>query len=173
MATETAQLIDDRSTLNLDASTGNRWRLVTDEVMGGRSSGSIDTDNIEGRPCLRMRGEVSLENSGGFIQMALDIPQPILVSITEYKGLELDVYGNAEQYNIHLRSDDIYLPWQSYRVSFMATPQWQTLQVPFTRFQPHRIEQPLDIAKLRRIGLIAIGRAFDADLCIARVALYK
>jgi hypothetical protein len=31
---------------------------------------------------------------------------------------------------------------------------------------------PLDPSRLRRIGLVAIGREFDADLSVARLALY-
>ena len=31
----------------------------------------------------------------------------------------------------------------------------------------------LDLEHLERIGLVAIGRAFSADLCIAEVRLYR
>jgi hypothetical protein len=32
---------------------------------------------------------------------------------------------------------------------------------------------PLDISRLRRLGLVAIGRAFAADLAVARLSLYR
>jgi len=40
-------------------------------------------------------------------------------------------------------------------------------------FEPHRLETPLDVTRLRRIGLVAIGRAFFADLAVARLAFYR
>jgi hypothetical protein len=39
-------------------------------------------------------------------------------------------------------------------------------------FAPHRVDAPLDLASLRRIGVVAIGRAFFADLCLAEIAFY-
>jgi len=52
-------------------------------------------------------------------------------------------------------------------------PSWQTIFLPFSQFEPYRIETPMDPADIRRIGIVAIGRAFAAKLCIGRVALYK
>ena len=43
----------------------------------------------------------------------------------------------------------------------------------FFNFQPHRIEETLDPARLRRIGVLAIGRQMQADISVARVELYR
>lgn len=56
--------------------------------------------------------------------------------------------------------------WQSWRLSFVVRPEWQTLRPPFAEFEPHRIDAPLDPRSLRRIGIIAIGRDFQADIAI-------
>ncbi len=74
---------------------------------------------------------------------------------------------------MHLRTTAARLPWQSYRASFQAPARWQTVRLPFSRFEPYRINTPLDVSQVRRIGLVAIGRAFSADLCLGRLALYK
>jgi hypothetical protein len=74
---------------------------------------------------------------------------------------------------LHLRTGDTRIVWQSYRVSFLAGPRWETLYFPFEDFQPHRIDKPLDTSTLRRLGVVAIGREFQADLCIARLAFYQ
>ena len=47
------------------------------------------------------------------------------------------------------------------------------MELPFAGFTPHRIDAPLAPAALRRLGLVAIGRAFDADLAVAEVAVYR
>jgi hypothetical protein len=127
---------------------------------------------MEGRPCLRLQGEVRLENNGGFIQAALDVPDALLAGIDAYQGILLEVHGKGESYNVHLRTRDLWLPWQSYRTTFTATPRWQTLYLPFAGFEPYRTGKALDISRLQRIGVVAIGRAFSVDLCIGKIGFY-
>ena len=149
------------------------WGLVTDAVMGGVSRGSIAKETLEGREAIRMRGDVSTENNGGFIQIALDLaPEAGTFDASGFTGLEVDVLGNHESYGAHLRTTDITRPQQSYRQSFVTTPDWQTLQLPFVQFMPYRTDIPLDVRRVRRIGLVAIGREFAADLAVARLAFY-
>ncbi|MGB5440164.1 MAG: CIA30 family protein [Gammaproteobacteria bacterium] len=165
-------IIDDRRTGDFRSALGTSWRPVTDTVMGGVSSGQLTLDNIEGRACLHLRGDVRLENNGGFVQAALDLKGKTPLDATAYRGVQLEVYGNNEVYNLHLRSADIRMPWQSYRASFTAPAGWHTVRLPFTGFEGHRISAPLDLEQLERIGIVAIGRAFRADLCISGLALY-
>ncbi len=87
-------------------------------------------------------------------------------------GLRLVVYGNGERYSVHLRTADVVRPWQSYRAHFEAPPDWREIRLPFAAFAPHRLETPLDLVSLRRIGVVAIGRPFFADLCLAEIAFY-
>jgi hypothetical protein len=175
-AATTPLLLDDRSGANLCTDLGKNngacWRLVTDGVMGGVSDGHLQPARIDGRPCLRLTGEVSTLNNGGFIQASLDLDAAGLLDARAYRGIEIDVYGNDDTYNLHLRTADTRIVWQSYRASFQAPPRWQTLRLPFAELQPHRIEKPLDLSRLRRLGLVAIGRDMRADLCIARVSFY-
>jgi hypothetical protein len=49
------------------------WEFVSDTVMGGVSSGRILKETISGRKATRLTGNVSLENNGGFVQMAFDL----------------------------------------------------------------------------------------------------
>jgi len=151
----------------------SRWRLFTDTVMGGVSSGDVLVDEVAGRRCLHIQGRVRLENNGGFVQIATDLGRDEQRAMVAYDGLALDVYGNDETYNVHLRTEGMRYPWQSYRASYIAGPDWQTVLLPFAEFEPYRVEGELNPAQVRRIGLVAIGRAFDADFCIASVRLYR
>jgi len=172
MADETL-IIDDRRSGGLESRLGNNWRMVTDAVMGGRSSGGLSVATIENKACLRLQGDVSLANNGGFIQAALDIKATQAADASTYAGLMLEVYGNDQEYNVHLRTDDVWLPWQSYRASFRAPSRWLTVRLPFDQFSGYRIGKKLDLEHLERIGLVAIGRAFTADLCVAEIGLYR
>ncbi len=166
-------LIDDRSSDSLVTADGRVWRIVTDTVMGGVSSATLEPTLTQGKPCLRMRGEVSLENRGGFVQATIDLEQSGFLDASAYRGIEIEVCGNGESYNLHLRTQDTCIVWQSYRIEFVASDQWQTLRLPFESFRPHRIDTPLNTRHLRRLGVVAIGREMQADLSFARLSLYQ
>ena len=173
MADNTDFTIDDRSSGNYATGAGSNWRLVTDNVMGGVSAGQLTVEEVGNRPCLRLRGEVSTENKGGFIQAALDLESDILRDASTYDGVVIDVYGNGETYNLHLRQDGLWLPWQACRTTFTTSREWQTHYLPFTGFLPHATRARLKPDRLKRIGLVAIGRAFTADVCLGRIGYYQ
>ena len=164
----TSAIIDDLSREPPGATVGSPWRLITDQVMGGVSVSTMRRETIAGRAAICLRGEVRLENDGGFVQIALDLsPAGGLVDASAWSGIELDVFGNGEEYAVHLRTDASIRPWQSYRQGFSAVAAWRTVQLPFDRFVAHRTDRALDPRRLRRIGIVAIGRAFSPDLCLA------
>ena len=164
--------IDDRSTGTIASNLGGKWSLFTDQVMGGISSGSLQLGKYNGRDCLRMKGKVSTENNGGFVQMALDLNASKPFDATSYQGVELEVAGNNEEYNLHFRTSALWLPWQSYRSSFRATPNWSTVQIPFSQMKPYRTSRKFRKDSIKRLGLVAIGKNFEADLCIGSVKFY-
>lgn len=49
----------------------------------------------------------------------------------------------------------------------------QTIELPFATFERYRSVIGLHTDRLRRIGIVAIGRDFEADLCVHRLALYR
>lgn len=173
MTPAVAAVIDDRRSGDRRTRLGTRWELLTDTVMGGVSAGRLNSVVIDGREALLLEGEVRLDNDGGFLQMATDLaPDGGPVDAAGWTGLELDVHGNGEAYGVHLRTMAVPRPWQSYRQSFVARPAWQTLRLPFDAFEPHRLETPFDPSSLRRIGLVAIGRAFQAALALGGLRFY-
>jgi hypothetical protein len=166
-------LIDDFSAADGHSRLGTSWRLVTDGVMGGRSDGRLERREVDGRPALCLSGTVSLANDGGFIQATLDLAPAGTLDAAGWSGIRLLVWGNGEDYNLHLKTTDIQRPWQSYRAGFRAPPRWTEVRLSFADFVPHRTDAPLDLRRLRRLGLVAIGRPFEAELCLAAIGLYR
>lgn len=76
--------------------------------MGGISTGSLSRETIEGKVANVLRGSVSLENNGGFIQMATDLSLDpsvnLFVDASEFDGVELEVYCQGtdldEKFNV-------------------------------------------------------------------------
>lgn len=171
-AMATDDIIDDRVSDTLNANRGTVWRLVTDAVMGGVSQGDLRPDRVDSRNCLRLQGAVSTANNGGFVQMVLELGASKPFDASHYQGLLLEVSGNGEKYNLHLRTADLWFPWQSYRFSFVAEPDWRQIRVPFSELTAYRTKTRFDPEKLARIGLVAIGREFQADLCLGSIRFY-
>jgi hypothetical protein len=172
--TRAPEVIDDLDAPAPRASSGAAWELIRDGVMGGRSTGTMRREVVAGRPAVHLTGEVSLENNGGFVQIALDLrPDGAAVDASAWRGIALDVVGNDETYNLHLRTKDVVRPWQSYRASFEAPPAWTTVRLPFAAFTAHRVDAPFDVQSLRRLGIVAIGRAFTADVAVGGIRFYR
>lgn len=111
-------LIDDFTRTDGRSALGTEWQAFTDQVMGGVSRGSASRDTLAQHPCLRLRGEVSLENDGGLIQVALSVRrQDRALDPGAFSGIRLSATGNGETYYIHLRAVDTRLPWQYYQAA--------------------------------------------------------
>jgi hypothetical protein len=154
-------LIDDRA-----AAAPAAWRFFTDGVMGGVSSGGMTSETVAGRPALCLRGQVRLENNGGFIQMALPVQPPP----GDWPALELDVFGNGHRYGLHLRTVNLTLPWQAWRATFVGDAAWRTVRLPLAGFEPYRCAGTLLAGTVNRVGVLALGEPFDAEVCVARLA---
>ena len=57
-------------------------------------------------------------------------------------------------------------------MSFAAGPSWQEIRFPFQDFASHRTDLPFDAHLLRRIGIVAIGRAFTADVAVGGLRFF-
>jgi len=149
---------------------GASWRGFSDRVMGGVSNADFNRDKIDGRRCVRMIGDVTRDSGGGFIQIALYLEQ---ADASAYRGVELLVYGNDEDYNAHIRTPDCGWHNESYRATFHADARWQTVRIPWDAFKPNGVTAPLDNSRLERLGLLGWMREFTADLAVGEIALYS
>jgi hypothetical protein len=171
-ATTGMLVLDDFSGPEGITAIGTSWAGFTDRVMGGKSSAKGKYDVIDGRRCLRMTGRVNTDG-GGFIQLALDLEtKGAPLDATAYAGVEMDVWGNGETYNCHLRTTDVRWYEQSYRATFASQPRWTTVRLPWSAFQPHGLTMPLNLKGLLRLGLLGWMRDFEADYAVGRLALY-
>jgi len=157
-----------------DMLPGAGWRGFSDRVMGGVSTANLDQDIVAGKSCLRLSGNVTRESNGGFIQMALYFGRNYdELDASEYSGLELLVYGNDEDYNVHIRTSDCGWYDESYRHTLLVPAQWQRIRIPWQDFTANKVNKPLDPSSLQRIALLGWMREFQADICLAEISLYS
>lgn len=150
------------------------WEYVSDRVMGGLSTGRLEMAEENGQHIARLTGRVSLENNGGFVQMAFDLAGAGGgIDPAAWAGLIVTLRGNDAPCEMRLRTAELSRPWQSFRASVPVASDWQTHRLPYPGFAAHRTEASFDPGALRRIGLLAIGRACDVDLAVARIGFYR
>jgi hypothetical protein len=149
------------------------WEYVADTVMGGVSTGMLRELRMGGRDAVQLTGEVSLDNNGGFIQMAFDLNEGAAFDASAWTGIALEVRGNSAGYELRLRTDQLSRPWQSFRAEITAQEEWQILRLPWAAFEAHRTEVVFDPARLRRIGVLAIGSEMQADIAVSSIGFYR
>jgi hypothetical protein len=147
------------------------WETADDRVMGGISVAQLSERVVEQSRCRCLSGEVSLENRGGFVQMKWPMPSPFDAS--GFSGIYIEAWGNNESYNVHVRTGQLWLPWQSFRLSFIATSEWQTHYFSFNQFANYKTWSQLDASGITKIAIVAIGRAFQADVCVRALGFYR
>ena len=100
--------------INLSMASGKRfetfnpesvrtWSFFSDGVMGGVSSGKALLKKSGQDNFVRIEGNVSTDNNGGFIQIRHNLIKPLEETT---RGLRLKVRGNGEKYYIHLMGSE-------------------------------------------------------------------
>ncbi|MEE4175777.1 MAG: CIA30 family protein [Xanthomonadales bacterium] len=101
-----------------------RWRVVVDGVMGGRSTGSLRIEDER----LIFTGETSLRNNGGFSSIRAAVPAG---SLAGYSALRIRVRGDGRTYILGAssrsgRGDSYWTPFDT------EADTWVTVTVPVT-----------------------------------------
>ncbi|MEO0389723.1 MAG: CIA30 family protein [Pseudomonadota bacterium] len=132
------------------------WIFGADTVMGGVSEGYVQRDGN----AARLTGTVSLDNNGGFIQMAAD------VAGLDGSGLRFQTRGDGAAYVLSLRTTALTRPWQSFRLHFVAPQAWTDVTLRFADVQAHRTDAVFHATQVRRLGVLAVGTARNVDVAV-------
>ena len=145
----------------------NNWAYLADTVMGGVSQGGAEF----AAGALRLTGQVSTKNNGGFIQVRTRIDPS---ETRDKTGIRIKVKGNGEIYYLHVRNASARLPWHYYTASFKTNEKWKNIAIPFDEFEKSATFMPkkLKANTIKTIGLVAYGKDHNADVSIANLEFY-
>ena len=152
-------------------SPSKRWEFITDQVMGGVSSGNLTFMNENGANFARMTGNVSLENNGGFIQFRRKVTSHFDKS---KQGLELKLRGNKQQYFVHIRTTGTFLPWQYYHAPFSSNSDWTVVRMPFSMFERSSgfLSKKITAKNIRSVGIVAFGKEHEVQLDVKQISIF-
>ncbi len=145
-----------------------RWRVVNDNVMGGRSDGGFRIDS----GLLQFAGSTNT-NGGGFSSIRT-VPARIALP-NDADGFALNVKGDGRTYTFRVETSE----GVSYWADFASTREWDVAKVPFDRFQPRWrgrwLRGPeLDPEKIESLGLMIYdGRDGEFSLEVDSIGVYR
>ncbi|WP_117884944.1 CIA30 family protein [Aureibaculum luteum] len=115
----------------------SHWKVTNDAVMGGKSVGQFLLDN-EGNGVYK--GEVSLENNGGFSSVKTTFEPK---NIADFNTFILKIKGDGKAYQFRIKSDTSQR--HSYIYKFDTTGDWQTIEIPLSDLHPVFRGRKLDL----------------------------
>ncbi|MEL7167853.1 MAG: CIA30 family protein [Bacteroidota bacterium] len=158
-----------------EADAANRWTIVNDNVMGGRSvGGPTFTDST-----VVFAGDTNTRG-GGFSSIRTS---PGDYNLGAFEGIELRFRADGRTYEFEMYTGERaggYLP-VVYRASFKAQTdgEWETVRIPFTAFSASGFGRPLpdytlDPSRGQYVGLFVYdGQDGPFRLEVDRISAYK
>ena len=127
------------------------WTSINDGVMGGVSTGGFICSE---QGTLVFRGELSLENNGGFTSIRTKQPELDLSGMT---SLVVKAKGDGRTYWVDLRDKD-QMPASSYRAYLpTVSGEWQEVSIPLTEFKLQAFGRELPLKPLDPDAAVSVG----------------
>ena len=151
-----------------DFQNSEKWNFVTDQVMGGVSSGNVKFVPFENSFVVHLTGKVSTENRGGFIQIRRKLNK---INLKNFRFVEITAKGNNQNYYVHLRTTGTILPWQYYQSGFNVNNEFKVFRLPLDTFKKSSsfLSNKINPKKITSIGIVAFGRNHIADVIIKEI----
>jgi hypothetical protein len=121
---------------NTDCDISN-WKILDDIVMGGRSNGQFNLDEIGHG---QFYGTISLENNGGFSSLRYNFET---IDSKPYSKFTLKLKGDGKSYQFRVK--DNRNNRYSYIYKFTTSSEWETIEIPFSDMYPSFRGNTLDI----------------------------
>ena len=150
----------------------NEWNFITDQVMGGISTGTYNYKKINDDNVIKITGNVSTKNNGGFIQIRRKLNN---INLTNAKNVRVIARGNNEKYFVHLRTTFTILPWQYYQYSFTVKKDFKNFILPISNFKKSGFLLPdkINPKNIKSIGIVAFGKDYKAELTVKEINFTK
>jgi NADH dehydrogenase [ubiquinone] 1 alpha subcomplex assembly factor 1 len=144
--TQETKLLDDFK----PSKANNSWISVNDGVMGGLSQGGPE---ISKDHKLEFKGEISLENNGGFSSIRT---RGTSLDLSSYDGIEIKIKGDGRMYYLTARSNNkrMLAYWSPIQP---PKNEWVTIRVPFDSFYASYFGKKVPFLKLNTQKITSLG----------------
>lgn len=149
---------------------GSDWRVINDDVMGGRSKSKAELKADE----LYFSGSTSLENNGGFASVRSPFQD---FDLSTYKTVTIQFKGTQRAFSLVLETEKAYyMPY--FKHDFQPTSnEWETVTINLHEFKMYRFGRTNDetmtkenLKNVQRIGCTLFDKkAGDFELEIKSI----
>ena len=148
------------------------WEFISDNVMGGVSTGGVVFRPKNENHIALLSGYVSTDNKGGFIQIRRYIRKGEL-NAANFIGIVAK--GNNQKYYIHLRTSGMIFPWQYYQTHFFAGDKFNNFEIPISKFERSGFLLPKIIKpeSIISIAIVAFGRNHSVELYVKEMSFLR
>lgn len=149
-----------------------KWSFVSDNVMGGLSSGKVEFFPVKNNFLAHITGKVSTENRGGFIQIRRKLNK---INLENSKFIDITAKGNKQKYFVHIRTTGTILPWQYYQTDFNVNNEFKVFRLPINNFKRSSsfLSNKINPKRIISIGIVAFGRDHIADIIIKEISFHN
>ena len=145
-----------------------KWSFLSDQVMGGVSSGKVFFNSKNDKNYAYLSGKVSTQNNGGFIQIRRKLNN---INLSKSQYIKVIAKGNNQKYFIHIRTTGTFFPWQYYQLDFNVEENYKVMTLPIKDFKRSGsfLSKIINPKSITSIGLVAFGRDHLAELYIQEI----
>ena len=149
-----------------------QWKFISDNVMGGVSTGSINYVIKEGNSSAYLSGNVSTKNNGGFIQIRRSLKD---IDLSKAKYIKITAKGNNQKYFLHLRTSGTILPWQYYQISFEVKEEYKEYILQIKEFKKSGSFQPSKVnsESIKSVAIVAYRRNHKANIYVKEISFIE
>lgn len=146
---------------------GQDWRVLSDSVMGGLSYGKVTmTENT-----LKFKGDVSLENNGGFSSIRSPWAN---MDLSKFRKVKMRFRSSGQAFAMTMERDQRwYMPY--FKKEFTSdSEEWQEVTLDLTDFKEYRIGRMTgntpseeSLSEIIRIGIVTNSKkasGFELEL---------
>ena len=146
------------------------WFFFSDQVMGGKSQGKAKFFSNEIVNFVRLEGDVTTANNGGFIQIRTKVSN----LEKELEGLMIKVRGNGERYYVFVRTSGTIMPWQYYKADFPSENNWVEVKLKFKDFvrSSSWLTKTIRPDSIKSVGIVAFGRNHNALIDVSDLQFF-
>ena len=184
--TTVASALEDNLSFPFTTDSVKNWKFFSDQVMGGISEGQVSLEQDGDKVFIRLSGDISTDNNGGFIQLRTSTSlsnKPLMFKLLhnskkdgkKLQGIRLKVKGNGEKYHIFIQTTIFYrLPTGYHIATFDTSPNWKMVDLPFNKFKELNSNKNsnFDANNIKTFGIVAYGRDFTSDLSVSSIEFY-
>lgn len=134
--------------------SGEKWVLINDNVMGGKSAGSFDVEDYY----LHFTGKTSLENNGGFSKIR---SENIDFKLDATDEITIRLKGDGRKYTFLFDTSVLFFRPSYWHDIQTKEGEWQEIKIKTTDFYQTKMGKPTGkniskrkLKKVKRIGFI-------------------